>query len=1093
MRRFPLRTLLLALALALGDAVGAPDMARAQGVAADEEVVFDIRLRSTTRLESAIGVQRGDRLYVALSDVITALDFPIVVSLDGRSADGFFIAEDRGFRLDLLSGAVTVEGETRAIAGDAAFVDSGVIFVSTDALARWFPLRFDFAPQQLALTITPDELLPVESGPQRLVSRPPPPPLTPQLPPLDPGGRLIGLPTIDLTLSQSAFRSGPSADTSESTSAIISATGDVAYGTARFFGNVDREDGFQSARLSWERADLNRQLFGPAGGSRITLGDVTTAPLTDVMRTTIERGAIIEQGELGRRTGDGLTEFIGEAEPGFIVELYRNGGLIESQDVGGDGLYAFRDVRVFNGRNVFELRFLGPQGQRRSEFEELFLDELTPDPGQIDYQAFIVQDNKSLLLGDIQESQDESGAVRAGGSVRVGLTDTISARLRGGTYEIEDERFGVASVGLRGSVGGAFGGFDYIQSFNGGAALTGDINYAYRGVNFRLGQKLFFNEFRNEDRRNAIDQTDWETDAQISSSIALARGWQIPLSLSVNVDRREDDTTDVATRARQALLTPFLNLQHSLTMNDDPTFNQDREYNGSFSASRSFGPVNLRLGADYEIDDGARIEELNARARWRIASGLVGDFGYEWRLNEGADDPHELRAGLTYDAGFASFSGDVRGDTEGAMSGFLTVRLSAQPDPRTNIPRFSSDAKSRGGAASVRVFIDENNNGAFDEGEPPAIGAKVRATQQSRVVETDEDGIALFTNLREYVPTDIEIAAAPSDAPFTAPRAPGRSVDPAAGRLFAVDYAVVNTGDVDGFIRSGGREANGVPNVPVRLRDAAGAIVTETRSEQDGFYIFEAIRPGEYRIDVAPDEATRRGARPPAPIPVVIGPEGSLISGLDIALRAIDGSAAGPQVAQRDAAPRRQAATPPPDVLGVQIGSYRARADAERGWAILRQRHPALLGDLSAQIVTVDLPRLGRFHRLIAVGLPAGESPSARCARMKRGGLDCRPARTRGGSPAAAAATANAAATGGPFGLQIAAYADRANAEAGLRRLRPSVAGLFAPEALQIEEGRSQGRRLFRLRAYAFADASAANAACASLKARGGDCLVIRR
>ena len=74
----------------------------------------------------------------------------------------------------------------------------------------------------------------------------------------------------------------------------------------------------------------------------------------------------------------------------------------------------------------------------------------------------------------------------------------------------------------------------------------------------------------------------------------------------------------------------------------------------------------------------------------------------------------------------------------------------------------------------------------------------------------------------------------------------------------------------------------------------------------------------------------------------------------------------------------------------VQLGAYRAEADAANGWNQLVVEARGLLGGLTPQIVSVDLPGRGRFYRLRAGPLDHGDA-NALCHRLKARGLPCMP------------------------------------------------------------------------------------------------------
>ena len=72
----------------------------------------------------------------------------------------------------------------------------------------------------------------------------------------------------------------------------------------------------------------------------------------------------------------------------------------------------------------------------------------------------------------------------------------------------------------------------------------------------------------------------------------------------------------------------------------------------------------------------------------------------------------------------------------------------------------------------------------------------------------------------------------------------------------------------------------------------------------------------------------------------------------------------------------------------LHLASYRQAAQAEAGWLVLTRDHPSVLRGLAPSRAAVDLPEQGRFHRLLAGPLAAGEA-AASCAAMEAEGGYC--------------------------------------------------------------------------------------------------------
>jgi hypothetical protein len=89
-----------------------------------------------------------------------------------------------------------------------------------------------------------------------------------------------------------------------------------------------------------------------------------------------------------------------------------------------------------------------------------------------------------------------------------------------------------------------------------------------------------------------------------------------------------------------------------------------------------------------------------------------------------------------------------------------------------------------------------------------------------------------------------------------------------------------------------------------------------------------------------------------------------------------------------DVAQAEPVAAPAASPAQIQLGAYRAEAEAADNWNHLRAQTGALLSGLAPAIIAVDLPDKGRFYRL-RVGLADRAAAGALCASLKSRGFAC--------------------------------------------------------------------------------------------------------
>jgi hypothetical protein len=92
------------------------------------------------------------------------------------------------------------------------------------------------------------------------------------------------------------------------------------------------------------------------------------------------------------------------------------------------------------------------------------------------------------------------------------------------------------------------------------------------------------------------------------------------------------------------------------------------------------------------------------------------------------------------------------------------------------------------------------------------------------------------------------------------PASEGIEFVPRAGRVHESDFAIVALSDIEGtavFVSGDRRQP--VSGVNLELVGKDGKIAATTRTEGDGFYLFEQVRPGAYTIRLEAAQAGRLG------------------------------------------------------------------------------------------------------------------------------------------------------------------------------------------------------------------------------------------
>jgi hypothetical protein len=111
--------------------------------------------------------------------------------------------------------------------------------------------------------------------------------------------------------------------------------------------------------------------------------------------------------------------------------------------------------------------------------------------------------------------------------------------------------------------------------------------------------------------------------------------------------------------------------------------------------------------------------------------------------------------------------------------------------------------------------------------------------------------------------------------PSLAPREALQRIVPRPGVAATIEIGLVGAGDIEGIlVRDDGR---GFEGLDVELVDAAGKVVAASRSDYDGFILFERVAYGRYSLRLTPTSVAASGSAPAIGNPIEIGADRMVI------------------------------------------------------------------------------------------------------------------------------------------------------------------------------------------------------------------------
>ena len=876
---------------------------------------------------AAYGGSSGGTL-LPLQGLSELVGVAIVVDPAEGVARGFVLDERRTFQLDVARRQVTIAGKTTRIEAALVRVHEDDIYVDSALLGSWLPATFDVDLFALRVRVRPREPLPLQRRLERERRirhwRLGLPPADPGYPRQETPYRIWEVPSVDQSLRLSL---GESSQVGFATYA----TGDLLFMESEAYLAGDREDLFDTARLTLRRRDPGGSIGGALRATEIGIGHVIH-PSSALLTTSGESlpGVLLTNLPLNRPTEFDRHEFRGNLPPGWDVELYHNGTLVDYQQSRSDGQYLFANVPVLFGMNFFRLVFYGPQGQRREEQHRFLLGESLTLPGRFEYR--------------VVANVERADARRASALVSYGLSRHLTATAETASLPTVSGERRYGKMGLRTFWSALFAYGDIVQDDHGGRAWDAGLQTRIFGVNVVVAREALSRGFVSEAFPLTADPIVSRDRVRLDAAVPAWVLPRIPVSFELERHRLVSGATRTSAQNRLSLHYKGLSMTNRLVWTSID--GQPSRTDGSLQMSRYVRGFGIRGELSYALAP-TLFTTANVTVEKPLASGYRV-FATVSRTLHGA--------GHSYSIGFDKTSGSIAAGVHAIRDGQgntgVNVDLSAGVgrDPRAGAWVPSARPRAATGAASARVFLDRDENGRFDAGDQPLSGVGFTVNGIERPERTSDSGGVFLPDLTAHYAADVALDPRTLEDPQWIAVTAGVRIMPRPGKAVLIDVAVVATAEIEGSVsrvRKGAREEVGGANV--ELVDMAGNVVGQTTTAYDGFYVLTHVRRGRYRVRVAQDAGAPAGVAVASELEqaVTVTLSEPVISGIEIVLRRTESA---PQLQPRPGIPEqpasRAAAAPvdrAPDAprnFVVQIGSFSVAANAVRQADLVRKSAP---------------------------------------------------------------------------------------------------------------------------------------------------------
>jgi hypothetical protein len=228
-------------------------------------------------------------------------------------------------------------------------------------------------------------------------------------------------------------------------------------------------------------------------------------------------------------------------------------------------------------------------------------------------------------------------------------------------------------------------------------------------------------------------------------------------------------------------------------------------------------------------------------------------------------------------------------ETDGRDAHRVGLNLSFALGRRHNGWGITSRSLAPNGTVRAHIFEDMDDNGQFNTGDVPISGASILANSARKTSTTDVNGYAV---LDAVAPNDsAEISVIVDDLEDTNLYGRTTITKPREGTVSEIFIPLTKMGSIEGTIDmvSGfDPTANPIGGVTLALLDPEDKEIARTTTAYDGYFSFDLVPVGSYRVVLATDTSLARRLRPVVPLQVATSRASPGVQGQSMTLIEID-------------------------------------------------------------------------------------------------------------------------------------------------------------------------------------------------------------
>lgn len=808
---------------------------------------------------------------IPLQPLFDQLEFAIEVDPEQELATGWYISENNKFTLK--NGNAFVNNQEIAADKTCFFYNDDLdYYASMNCINAWFGLGLELQVPRLGLHITSNQVLPFMARMERKKKQS-------KIQLNSEGGQdknvlpdqyaLLSKPVADVSLGYSINQ-----DDSSSRLSTQTAFDFVGLETRLNYSHADNEN---QGSLIFNRALNHQQSDMLLGLGSFSMGDVY-GNSNDLIYNGGQGTGIKLTSKAAEKSRSFTKRIIeGSSVPGWEVELYRNGALIEFTEVQADGRYVFEDVDIEYGNNIFDIKLYGPQGQLRTRRETVTIGQDRLKPKQMTWDLDIFKKNQFLIdnresTSNLQQSTITQFNIDRGMTEKFGLGLHLSEKndsdsqsgAAGESYQYQSLSIYTSVPGMNVSYEQAF----TQQTINASSPQDGQDKVSGTASGFNIqgnildySSTLQLKHFDNfiSDRLTSGTGTNLKLFGAGHFSLA-----EYYINHSIRYDLIKQPTLDSHDINNQlGIQTDYglLSAKNKFLFQDqsENIFSGEINFN-SYSGQK----IRYKLANGYDISPKASLTYLSAQLAYKHKPNIK--FNLDTNLDLNKSDNSSINLSGNYGHKYFSTNPQISYKFNGNYSISVNLEFSYSPYKRQII---LAQKQQSFGQVEVITFLDKDDDGKFNNTDEPLADVKFKGLREWESLATDDDGEVVLTGLSSSQPNRIQVIEASIGDPFWRPKQKELSVLSHAGGFQTIYFPVLETLEVEGSVklsRKGKvREGSGIP---LELHDQKGNIIAKTKSEFDGVFVFTGVPKGQFNLHIPFDYIKQRNISEWRPLPV---------------------------------------------------------------------------------------------------------------------------------------------------------------------------------------------------------------------------------